>query len=192
MPKARSKKNSVMKKIDLRFDKKKIDHVYWNPYFGGLMLGLLMIFTFYVTGRGLGASGAMKSTVVQAVGTVSASHAENNAYYSQFVAEDKSPLNTWLVFEVLGVLAGAFISGALTGRIGWKLEHSPKITSKRRMVAALAGGIFFGFGAQLARGCTSGAALSGAAVLSTGGMITMLSIFGSGYMFAYFFRKNWI
>jgi len=181
-----------MKKIDLKFDKKNIDHVYWNPYFGGLVLGLLIIFTFYVTGRGLGASGAMKSTVVQVVDAIASGHSDNNAYYSKFTANGQAPMNTWLVFEVLGILAGAFVSGALTGRIGWKTEHSPKITSKKRLILALSGGVFFGFGAQLARGCTSGAALSGIAVLSTGGLLTMMAIFGSGYVFAYFFRKNWI
>lgn len=60
------------------------------------------------------------------------------------------------------------------------------------MVFALIGGVLFGFGSQVARGCTSGAALSGMAVLATGGFVTMLSIFGTGYVVAYFFRKNWI
>jgi len=167
-------------------------HVYWNPYFGGFLLGILILFTFYITGRGLGASGAMKSSVVAIVDVVAPTHAENNAYYSKFVGKDKSPMNTWLVFEALGVLIGAFLSGGLTGRISWRVQHSPKITSKRRLVFALGGGILFGLGAQIARGCTSGAALSGMAVLSTGGFITMLAIFGSGFAFAYFFRKNWI
>jgi hypothetical protein len=30
------------------------------------------------------------------------------------------------------------------------------------------------------------------AVLSTAGFITMMAIFGSGYVIAYFFRKLWI
>lgn len=167
-------------------------HVYWNPYFGGFLLGILILFTFYITGRGLGASGAMKSSVVTIVDTVAPTHAENNTYYSRFISEEKSPMNTWLVFEALGVLIGAFLSGGLTGRIGWRTQHSPKITPKRRLVFALGGGILFGLGAQIARGCTSGAALSGMAVLSTGGFITMLAIFGSAFAFAYFFRKNWI
>ncbi|MBD0776323.1 YeeE/YedE family protein [Maribacter sp. ANRC-HE7] len=167
-------------------------HVYWNPYFGGFLLGLLIIFTFYMTGRGLGASGAMKSSVVTLVDKVSHEHTINNAYYSKFVKDDESPMNTWLVFESLGVLAGAFISGSLSGRMGFRVQHSPKITSRRRLVFALFGGILFGLGAQIARGCTSGAALSGMAVLSTGGFITMLAIFGTAYLFAYFFRKNWI
>ena len=167
-------------------------HVYWNPYFGGFLLGILILFTFYITGRGLGASGAMKSGVVTIVDTIAPTHAENSAYYSKFISDDKSPLNTWLVFEALGVLIGAFLSGSLTGRISWRVQHSPKITSKRRLVFALGGGILFGLGAQIARGCTSGAALSGMAVMSTGGFITMLAIFGSAFAFAYFFRKNWI
>lgn len=167
-------------------------HVYWNPYFGGFLLGILIIFTFYVTGRGLGASGSMKSTVVTIVDTVAPTHAENNGYYSQFLKDGKSPMNTWLVYESLGILLGALISGGLAGRIGWRVQHSPKITAKRRLWFALFGGMLFGIGAQIARGCTSGAALSGAAVLSTGGFITMVSIFGSGYLVAWFFRKNWI
>lgn len=172
--------------------KQKNRHVYWNPYYGGFLLGILILFTFYLTGRGLGASGAMKSSVVSIVESISPSHAENSAYYSKFIDEDKSSMNTWLVFEAIGVLIGAFISGALSGRIRWRVQHSPKITSIRRLAFALGGGVLFGLGAQIARGCTSGAALSGMAVLSTGGFITMLAIFGSAYAFAYFFRKNWI
>ncbi|MDZ7614599.1 MAG: YeeE/YedE thiosulfate transporter family protein [Flavobacteriaceae bacterium] len=173
-------------------EKKVKRSVYWNPYFGGFLLGLVIIFTFYITGRGLGASGAMKSAVVAAVDAVAPEHAESNAYYSKFITEEGSPLNAWLVWEALGVLVGAFVSGAISGRLKLKVQHSPKITAKRRLVMALIGGVLFGFGAQVARGCTSGAALSGMAVLATGGFVTMLAIFGTGYLAAYFFRKNWI
>lgn len=167
-------------------------HVYWNPYFGGFLLGLLIIFTFYITGRGLGASGAVKSGVVTVVNKVSPQHTENNAYYSKFIDTDNSPMNNWLVFEALGVILGAFLSGAMTGRIKWRTQHSPKITANRRLVFALIGGLLFGFGAQIARGCTSGAALSGISVMATAGFISMLAIFGTAYLAAYFFRKNWI
>jgi len=173
-------------------DNRKNKHIYWNPYFGGFLLGIIIIFSFYMTGRGLGATGAMKSTIVAAVDTVAPAHAEKSAYYSKFIKKDDSVLNNWLVYETIGILIGAFISGSLAGRVRWRTQHSPKITAKRRLIFALIGGVLFGLGSQIARGCTSGAALSGMAVLSTGGFITMLSIFGSGFIFAYFFRKNWI
>ncbi len=166
--------------------------VYWNPYYAGFLLGILIIITFYFTGRGLGASGALKSSVVTVVDAVAPAHAEANGYYSKFIKEGESPMNTWLVYEAIGVIIGAFLSGAIAGRIKWTVEHSPKITSKKRLTYALLGGTLFGIGAQLARGCTSGAGLSGMAVLSVGGFLTVAMIFGTGYLVAYFFRKNWI
>lgn len=54
------------------------------------------------------------------------------------------------------------------------------------------GGLLFGFGSQLGRGCTSGAALTGMSVLSVAGFVTMAAIFGTAFAFAYFVRKNWI
>ncbi len=101
-------------------------------------------------------------------------------------------MKSWLVFQVLGVLVGGLLSGALSGRLKLKVEHSPKITPRRRIMMAVIGGALFGFGSQLGRGCTSGAALSGMAVLSVAGFVTMMAIFGTGFALAYFFRKNWI
>jgi uncharacterized membrane protein YedE/YeeE len=72
------------------------------------------------------------------------------------------------------------------------VERAPHVRSRVRLAGAFVGGALFGIGAQFGRGCTSGAALSGMAVLSAGGIITMLAIFGSAYAVAYFFRKLWI
>src|SRR4030065_2955745 len=90
--------------------KQKSKHIYWNPYYGGFLLGILILFTFYLTGRGLGASGAMKSSVVSIIESVSPTHAEESNYYSKFITEDESPMKNWLVFETLGVLIGVVIS----------------------------------------------------------------------------------
>jgi hypothetical protein len=165
---------------------------YMNPYLAGIILGLVLLLSFYLTGRGLGASGAMKSVVVSTVETVSHDKAEASGYYSKYIANDQNPMNSWLVFQVLGVLVGGFISGAFSGRLSLKTEHSPNITVSKRWILALVGGVLFGFGSQLGRGCTSGAALTGMATLSIAGFVTMMAIFGSAYVFAYFFRKNWI
>jgi uncharacterized membrane protein YedE/YeeE len=166
---------------------------YINPYVGGVLLGLVLLTANFISGRGLGASGALKSVVIQAVNTVAPEHAENAVFYKQYnESHPDGPMKSWLVFLMLGVLVGGFISGATFGRLKLKVEHSPKISSKRRLIFALAGGVLFGFGSQLGRGCTSGSALSGMAVLSLGGIVTMAAIFGTGYALAYVVRKNWI
>lgn len=165
---------------------------YMNPYLAGFLLGLVIIFAFYFTGRGLGASGAIKSAVVATVDAVAHNHALESEFYSPYATKEESPLRAWLVFEVIGVMIGALLSGILAGRLKLKVEHSPKITSKTRLIMAALGGILFGIGSQLGRGCTSGSALSGMSILSTAGFISMIAIFGTGYVFAYFFRKLWI
>ena len=166
---------------------------YLNPYLGGVLLGLVLLSANFIAGRGLGASGAIKSVVVTGMTTVAPTASANSGFVKEFrQSHEGNPMKTWLVFEMLGVLVGGFLSGAFAGRLKLKVEHSPKITSRKRLILALTGGILFGFGSQLGRGCTSGAALSGMAVLSLGGFVTMMAIFGTAFALAYFFRRNWI
>jgi uncharacterized membrane protein YedE/YeeE len=166
---------------------------YMNPYLAGVLLGLVLLTTIFITGRGLGASGAMKSVVVAAVDGIAPQHAEASHFYGTYVGPEKeNPLKSWLVFEVAGVLIGSFVSGLASNRIKFVTEAGPQVRPKLRWFMAALGGALFGIGAQFARGCTSGAALSGMAVLSTAGFITMIAIFGAGYAFAYVARKLWI
>lgn len=166
---------------------------YMNPYLAGFLLGLVLVVTIYITGRGLGASGAFKSVVVESVKNITPEHAENSEYYSnQIKSHPGGPLKSWLVWEVIGVFIGAFLSALLSDRINLRMEKGPGVRNGTRVVAALIGGALFGFGSQLGRGCTSGSALSGMAVMSFGGIVTMMAIFGSAYFLAYFFRKLWI
>jgi len=165
---------------------------YMNPYLAGTMLGIVLLLAMFISGRGLGASGGIKYCVVSVVGAVDRQHASNSVYYNKYFENGQKPLKNWLVLEIFGIVAGGFISGAVSKRLTFKIEKSPKISNKRRLILAFLGGMFFVYGAQLARGCTSGAALSGMAVLSTAGFVTMIAIFGSAFAFAWFFRKNWI
>jgi uncharacterized membrane protein YedE/YeeE len=173
--------------------KKERSRRYLNPYMGGVLLGLVLLAANFVSGRGLGASGAVKSVVATTIEAVDKDAVNTMPFMAEYAqSHTGSPMRSWLVFEMMGVLVGGFLSGALAGRLKLKVEHSPKITSKRRLVFALAGGTLFGLGSQLGRGCTSGSALSGMAVLSLGGFITMMAIFGTAFALAYFFRRNWI
>jgi uncharacterized membrane protein YedE/YeeE len=166
---------------------------YLNPYFGGVLLGLLVLLTVFITGRGLGASGAVKSAVVTTADVITPTLAKANSYTGKFISGDQSPMYNWLVFESLGIFLGGLLSGILFRRVKKpRIEHNPKISGKTRLIAALLGGALFGIGSQFGRGCTSGAALSGSATFSFGGVVVMLAIFGSAYAFAWFFRKLWI
>lgn len=180
-----------------KINRNKIDFMkatsYMNPYVAGVLLGLVLLATVYITGRGLGASGAVKSVVATSVKAVAPTHYQSAAVYRDYAAEHPDgPMKSWLVFEVLGVLIGAFISGLLSNRIGLKLEKGPRVTNKTRILTAILGGLLFGFGSQLGRGCTSGSALSGMAVMSLGGIVTMMAIFGGAYALAWFFRRLWL
>ncbi len=166
---------------------------YLNPYLAGVLLGIVVLAANYISGRGVGASGAVKSVVITGVDAVAPNHAETAMFYKEYhETHEGHPMNSWLVYQMLGVLVGGFVSGVLFRRIKLKVEHFPKISSKRRLIFALSGGILFGFGSQLGRGCTSGSALSGMAVLSLGGFISMMAIFGTSFALAYFLRKNWV
>jgi len=165
---------------------------YMNPYLAGFLLGLVLLATVYITGRGLGASGALKSVVTSTVWAVAPGRAAKAAFFQGSHPQGQSPLMDWIVFEALGVLLGAFLSGVISDRLTFTLERPAHVRSWVRILGAFAGGALFGIGSQFGRGCTSGAALSGMAVLSAGGFLTMLAIFGSAYAVAYFFRKLWI
>ena len=166
---------------------------YWNPYLAGIGLGLVLLAAFVIMGRGLGASGAFTSMVAVGVESLAPKHAELNGMYSEYLDDSKGhPLKDWLVFEIIGVLIGGFISGFFSGRVNISVEKGPRIQSPTRIVFALLGGLLMGFSAKMARGCTSGQALTGGALLSLGSWIFMLSVFVGAYLFAYIMRRQWI
>jgi uncharacterized membrane protein YedE/YeeE len=104
---------------------------------------------------------------------------------------DKNALDDWIVVMTAGTLLGGFFSGWQHGRIKVETNKGPNISTHSRWLWAFVGGSFMGFGARLARGCTSGQALSGGAVLSVGSWAFMFAVFGGGYALAYFVRKLW-
>jgi len=165
---------------------------YSNPYYVGVALGLVLLATFVIMGRGLGASGAFSTLISTGVATVAPEHAANNEYYSLYAGDGTTnPLKDWLLFEVIGVFFGGLLSGTFAGRLKVTVEKGPRISSKGRLFFAFIGGTLMGFGAKLARGCTSGQALSGGALLSVGSWAFMLSVFAGAYLLAYFVRRQW-
>ena len=163
---------------------------YMNPYLAGIGLGLVMLAAFVIMGRGLGASGALSSLIAWATSLLAPEHAQANEFYLGY-REGGHPLKSWLVFQVIGLLLGGFISGALAGRVKLTVEKGPRIGNRGRYFLAFLGGGMMGFGAKLARGCTSGQALTGGALLNLGSWVFMLMIFAGAYALAYFLRRQW-
>jgi hypothetical protein len=129
--------------------------------------------------------------VSSGVDLIAPSHTDHNAYLVGLLRGNRSPLDTWLVFEIVGVVIGGFISGFLAGRVGVETFKGPNVSVPVRWTAAVIGGMIAGYGVRIARGCTSGQALSGGAILSAGSWAFMFSVFGGAYLLAYFVRKLW-
>ena len=165
---------------------------YMNPYLAGLGLGLVLLAAFVFMGRGLGASGAFSTLVAVGVESVAPAHAAGNDFYRGYLENGfGSPFKSFLMFEVIGVLIGGFLSGMLASRVKRTVEKGPRISVGGRMTFAVLGGALMGFGAKLAGGCTSGQGLSGGAVLGLGSWTFMLMVFVGGYVGATFMRRQW-
>lgn len=164
---------------------------YMNPYLAGVGLGLVLIASFVLVGRGLGASGAFNSTAAWMVSQVSPEYARSNTFLSGYLGGDTRPLKAWLVFEIAGAFAGAFLSGLLGHRVAAGIDRGPRITVRGRLALAFAGGALSAFGAALARGCTSGQALTGGSLLNLGSWIYLVGVFSGGYAVASLVRRQW-
>ncbi len=163
---------------------------FWNPYLAGLALGAVLLATFLLMGKGLGASGASFRAGVWATNAVAPAHAASVPAMAGAM-EDHHPLNDWLVFEVLGVVAGGLLAAWTSGRLRREVLKGPTFGTGARIALAVAGGLLMGFAAKLTRGCTSGQALSGGAIQSVGSWAFMFSVFAGGYAVAYFVRRQW-
>jgi uncharacterized membrane protein YedE/YeeE len=165
---------------------------YWNPYLVGVLLGLVLLATYLVTGRGLGATGAFSSVATWLTSLVSSvDHITANPVHAKYW-NDGAPLASWTVFLLGGALLGGWLSGLQGRRINFMVERGPRISDNQRLILAFVGGLLAAYGAKLAKGCTSGQALTGGAILNAGSLAFMVSVFAAAYGLAWFVRKEWI
>jgi uncharacterized membrane protein YedE/YeeE len=165
---------------------------YWNPYLAGVLLGLTLLATFLIAGQGLGATAFPKRLIALWASDVAPEWTARNAALGGYLADGTHPLRNWLVIEVIGVVLGGFVGALSAGRLRAGVEKGPRISVRARLGFALLGGTIMGFAAGLARGCTSGQALSGGATLATGSWVFMLMVFAGGYATAWFLRRQWL
>lgn len=144
---------------------------YWNPVIAGVALGLAVTAAF-AAGRYFGASRVF-------------------VIVARFLRGDEVSLNHWMVFEMIGLLAGGALGAAIAGRWRLRVERGPRISNGSRMAMAAVGGVLVMIGSRFALGCTSGLALSGGARMSAGAFVFMGAMFGGGFLAAAVARRLW-
>ena len=164
---------------------------YANPYIVGVGIGILIILSIVVTGRGLGAVGAFSTLAAKFMHAVAPEHALINPVYAGYISGVDHPLKDWVVIEIAGVCLGGLISGLLSGRFKFEVIKGARISSMNRLILAFSGGMLMAFAAKITRGCTSGLALSGGSVLSVGAWLFMFSVFIGGYSIAFLIKRVW-
>lgn len=165
---------------------------YINPYVAGVLLGVVLFAAFMLTGAGLGASGAVSQVQTAVVKVVAPDHVDRTRLLAEKGGGSRNPLMDPAVFMLLGTFLGGLASGLINRRVRPEIRKGPRVGNATRLVLALAGGAIMGYGARMARGCTSGQALSGGAVLSAGSFAFMFAVFAGGYALAWFVRRLWI
>jgi hypothetical protein len=164
---------------------------YWNPYIVGVGIGLVIILSFVVTGRGLGAIGAFSTFAATFMNAIVPEHTLAHPVWSGYVSGVEHPLKDWVVIEIAGVCIGGLISGLLSGRFRFEVIKGPHISKVNRIILAFSGGMLMAFAAKIARGCTSGLALSGGSTMSIGAWLFMFSVFIGGYSIAFIIKRVW-
>ncbi len=160
-----------------------------NPYLAGFALGLVLLATFLIMGRGLGATAGYGSLLAAAFGAIAPDWTAANPALRGYFADP--PATNWTLYLLIGAFVGALASSLLAKRAQWRIERGPNVSIRLRLLFAFSGGLLAAIGAKLAKGCTSGQALTGGSQLNAGSWVFMLSVFAGGYLLAYFVRRLW-
>jgi uncharacterized protein len=157
----------------------------WSPYLVGIGIGVLVWLTMLFSSKPVGASSSYATAAGLAGQAIAPKHTSALKYY-----KEHPPRVDWeLLFigaTVFGALLAAWHGGELTRR--WLppmwVERFGENSLWLRGIIALLGGILMAFGARMARGCTSGHGISGAAQLNVGSWISLVCFFIGGVVVA--------
>ncbi len=154
--------------------------VRWSPYAVGIGIGLLSCITFVFSDKFLGCSGAFSRTSGMIEKLFRGKKVDENPYYQKI-----APVIEWEWMLVLGVVLGSFLSAMLSGDFHvmtvpakWSAAFGGSVAL--RLAVAVLGGVFMGFGARWAGGCTSGHGISGSLQLALSSWIAAACFFIGG------------
>ena len=165
---------------------------YTSPYLAGAGLGLTLLASFWLLGTGLGASAGLARCAAWIEHLILPRHVEASDYFGPWFGSGTHVLRYYLVAMGLGVFIGGLVSAVRAGRANPCIERGPRISAGGRLSLALIGGVLVGFASRLARGCTSGQALTGTALLFTGSVVFLVCLFAAAFIGGLLVRRQWL
>jgi uncharacterized membrane protein YedE/YeeE len=111
-------------------------------------------------------------------------------YFSRYL-DHPSPLLDWNLFLAAGIFLGALAGALGTRNFKVMFDKGTGMSIRARLLTAFSGGVLIGFASRLARGCTSGVALTGGSQLALSGWVFVIAMFASGFLFAAIARRLW-
>ncbi len=155
-----------------------------DNFIGGLVVGVIVVAGWYVTGK-IGFAEDPDTLKVVVLGTnsqlaESMSFIAPSAYTVDFWAmwTDSATVITWGIATVFGVGIGSFFYAGMTNAFRW--EH---FISSQDMFRHIIGAVLMGFGGITAMGCTIGQGVTGLSTLSVGSFITLAGIIAGSAVF---------
>ncbi len=164
-------------------------HAFWSPYLAGAGLGFTLLASFIIAGQGLGASRAFTVVAGAVLNIAAPAYTSTLTYLSKYL--EQSLFQDWTFLELTGVLIGAVAGVLMSRRFKVQFDRGASMSVGTRLMTAFSGGIILGFASRLARGCTSGVALTGSAEFALSGWVFVIAMFASGFLFAALFRRLW-
>lgn len=103
-----------------------------------------------------------------------------------YLAQNNWRAETWNLFFALGIVLGGFIAARFLSSQTVRLLPDDYY-SISGMIKLLVGGIFIGFGARYANGCTSGNTIMGLSTLQVSSLIATVCFFIGGLLMTWLF-----
>ena len=157
----------------------------WSPYVVGAGIGVLSWFTLLISKHPLGCSTSFARTAGMIEKVFRGKKVELKPYFQKV-----KPVVDWQWMLVLGMVIGSFVSALLSDDLDllwvpsrWAAAFGSAPVP--RFAVALLGGVFLGFGARWADGCTSGHGISGTMQLAVSSWISAVCFFIGGIATAY-------
>jgi uncharacterized membrane protein YedE/YeeE len=163
-----------------------LTEVRWSPYAVGIGIGILSWFSFLISREPISCSTSFARTSGGIEKLFRGKKVELKLYYQEI----KLVLD-WQGMLVLGIVIGSLISAMLSGDFHWQWVPSMWASAfgtspVLRIIVALIGGVWLGFGARWAGGCTSGHGISGTLQLAVSSWISAICFFIGGILMTQF------